>query len=368
MSRTDPSVTVAAPSGRRLPPWVCRVVDGVLEASVVGSFSRIGPDVRRRCEGWVDPPSLEGRTAVVTGATSGIGLATAIGLARLGGTVHLVGREPRRLDEAVRAVAEAARGATVSSSLTDLADLDQVRELANAVTARHRHVDVLVHNAGALNRHVSTTPQGVELTAGVQLLAPFLLTGLLLPVLDAGPERARVLTVSSGGLYAERFSMAALEPDPLHYDGVKVYAHVKRAQLLVAHEWAQRLGSGGPAFQVMHPGWVDTPGLASGLPGFRRLVRPLLRQPDDGADTVVWLAASAEGAGSTGGFWLDRHRRGEHRLPTTWLPPRQYAEARAALWAWCVERTGWDLDSAVGDQASGTSGSSGVDREDRPGR
>ncbi len=354
MSGTDPSVTTAASLGRRLPPWVCRVVDGVLEASVVGSFSRIGPDVRRRCEGWDDPPSLDGRTAVVTGATSGIGLAAAIGLARLGAIVHLVGREPRRLEEAVRAVAAVARGTTVSSSLADLADLDQVRELASAVTARHRHIDVLVHNAGALNRQRATTPQGAELTAGVQLLAPFLLTGLLLPVLTTGPERARVLTVSSGGLYTKRFSLAALEPDPLHYDGVAVYAHVKRAQLLIAHEWAQRLGSDGPAFPVMHPGWVDTPGLASGLPGFRRYLRPLLRQPADGADTVVWLAASAEGTRSTDGVWLDRHRRGEHRIPTTWLPPRQYAEARAALWAWCVERTGWDLDStAVGVGGSG---------------
>jgi dehydrogenase/reductase SDR family protein 12 len=332
------------------PDAVCRVLDGFLEATVVGSFSRLGPAARRRCERWTEPPRLDGMTAVVTGATSGVGLAAALGLARLGAAVHLVGRDPGRLDAATGAVAAAAGvpTAAVSSSLADLADLDEVRALAADVAARHHHVDVLVHDAGALTRQFATTPQGVELTAGVQLLAPFLLTGLLLPALAAAPGRPRVLTVSSGGLYGARFSLAGLCPDPEHYDGVATYALVKRAQLLLVHEWARRLGAGGPAFHAMHPGWVDTPGLAAGLPGFRRAMRPLLRSPGDGADTVVWLAAAPEGAASTGGFWHDRHRRGEHRLPTTWLAPRQFVEARAALWAWCAEATGWDLGPQPG--------------------
>lgn len=348
-------VPSTAPARRQDP--VCRVVDGVLEATVVGSFSRLGPAARRRCEGWTDPPRLEGRTAVVTGATSGVGLAAALGLARLGAAVHLVGRDPGRLDAATAAVAAAVPTAAVSSSLADLADLDQVRALAADVSARHRHVDVLVHDAGALTRRFATTPQSAELTAGVQLLAPFLLTGLLLPVLGAASARARVLTVSSGGLYGARFSLAGLRPEPARYDGVATYALVKRAQLLLVHEWARRLGPEGPAFHAMHPGWVDTPGLAAGLPGFRRAMRPLLRTPADGADTVVWLAAAPEGAASTGGFWHDRHRRGEHRLPTTWLAPRRFAEARAALWAWCADTTGWDLDRLPGWPPGGQAGS-----------
>ncbi len=340
----------APPVPVRRPDAVCRVVDGVLEATVVGSFSRLGPAARRRCEGWADPPRMEGRTAVVTGATSGVGLAVALGLARLGAAVHLVGRDPGRLGAAAATVASAAGVPTagVPSSVADIADLDQVRALAGDVAARHRRVDVLVHGAGALTRRFAPTPQGAELTAGVQLLAPFLLTGLLLPVLGAAPGRARVLTVSSGGLYGARFSLEGLRPDPERYDGLATYALVKRAQLLLVHEWARRLGPDGPAFHAMHPGWVDTPGLAAGLPGFRRAMRPLLRTPADGADTVVWLAAAPEGAASTGGFWHDRHRRGEHRLPTTWLAPRRFGEARAALWAWCAEATGWDLDGPPG--------------------
>ncbi len=351
-------VLAVPPVPARRPGAVCRVVDKVLEATVVGSFSRLGPAARRRCEGWTDPPGLEGTTAVVTGATSGVGLACAVGLARLGAVVHLVGRDPGRLDVATAAVAAAAGvpTAAVPSSVTDLADLDQVRALAAAVAARHRHVDVLVHDAGALTRRLVTTPNGAELTAGVQLLAPFLLTGLLLPALTAAPGRARVLTVSSGGLYGARFSLAGLRPDPDAYDGVATYALVKRAQLLLVHEWARRLGPDGPAFHAMHPGWVDTPGLAAGLPGFTRVMRPLLRAPADGADTVVWLAAAPEGAASTGGFWHDRHRRGEHRLLTTWLAPRRFDQARAALWAWCAEETRWDLDRPVGPPRDPPSG------------
>ena len=98
--------------------------------------------------------------------------------------------------------------------------------------------------------------------------------------------------VSSGGMYTERFDLDRLEMDPEHYDGVRAYARAKRAQVVLAREWSRRWSACGVASYAMHPGWVDTPGLASGLPSFTYL-GPLLRRPEEGADTAVWLAAGA---------------------------------------------------------------------------
>jgi hypothetical protein len=92
----------------------------------------------------------------------------------------------------------------------------------------------------------------------------------------------------------------------------------------------------------MHPGWADTPGVRRSLPGFARIMGPLLRTPEQGADTIVWLAAAPEAVESSGRFWLDRRSRWEHKAPWTRLSGAECADAGAELWAWCAERTGWD--------------------------
>ena len=113
---------------------------------------------------------------------------------------------------------------------------------------------------------------------------------------------------------------------------------VKRAQLVLNHEWARRVDSASVVFQAMHPGWADTPGVRSSLPGFYRVMRPLLRSSGQGADTIVWLAAAPELTHTSGDFWLDRHRRWEHKVP--WTRSRDAASDQARLWEWCVARTG----------------------------
>ena len=131
---------------------------------------------------------------------------------------------------------------------------------------------------------------------------------------------ATIVTVSSGGMYSQPFDLDRLEMTPEAYRGTTAYARAKRAQVVLSHEWARRWGADGVASYASHPGWVDTPGLASGLPAFARL-GPLLRTPAEGADTVVWLAAGAQGPAAarraTEGFFHDRHRRSEHHLPWT---------------------------------------------------
>ncbi len=317
------------------------VVDKALEATVVGSFSCIGPEVRRRMSGWSQPPSAEGKVALVTGATSGLGLATAIGLARLGATVRGTARSPERAERARATILESVPGSDVDFLLADMSRLDQVRALAEAFLSTNGRLDVLVHNAGALSRQYTATDTGTEVTVATQLVAPFLLSGLLLDELRATAP-SRIIQVSSGGLYTQRFDLATLEMGPGEYDGTLAYARVKRAQLVLMHEWVRRLGGSGVIVHAMHPGWADTPGLRNGLPGFAKAVGPVLRTPEQGADTVVWLATAPGPSLVSGRFWLDRRPRWEHKVPWTRLDGPDFVRAGATLWAWCADRAGWD--------------------------
>lgn len=317
---------------------VDRVVDGLLEASVVGSFSRIGYRVRSRLGEWSSPERgrpLAGRTALVTGATSGIGLAAAMRLAALGAAVRVVGRDEGRAIAAVEQIRRAGGpNAEVDHDLLDIADLGAVRRFAERIDATLDGLDVLVHNAGALTRERREAPDGTEQTFAAHVLGPFLLTGLLLPRLRRRPT-SRVLTVSSGGMYTQRLDLDELEMDAEHYDGTVAYARAKRAQVVLNREWARRVPASEVVFHAMHPGWVDTPGVESGLPGFHRFMGPLLRTPEQGADTLVWLASSAEPLASTGAFWHDRRQRGEHHLPWT-----RNGNDGSVLWERCCTRTG----------------------------
>jgi dehydrogenase/reductase SDR family member 12 len=118
-------------------------------------------------------------------------------------------------------------------------------------------------------------------------------------------------------MYAQRVVAATLEMPPAGYRGVAAYARVKRAQVLLSREWARRIDPADVAFHAMHPGWADTPGLAASLPRFRWAARPILRTPDEGADTIVWLATAAPEHLGSGCFWHDRRPRSEYRLPWT---------------------------------------------------
>ena len=150
-----------------------------------------------------------------------------------------------------------------------------------------------MHNAGVLSRDYQRTDDGLELTVAVHVVGPFLLTQMLLPLLQAS-DAPRVITMSSGGMYTQRLDVGALDPIAGEYDGVRAYARAKRAQVELTRLWEQHEGPTGVRFVSMHPGWVATPGIESSLPSFNRLMRPILRTAEEGADTAVWLAASPD--------------------------------------------------------------------------
>lgn len=322
-----------------------RIVDQLLEATVVGSFSRIGYAVRRRVGGWEPLQPMVGRHVLVTGATSGLGLECAASLGAAGASVTFLGRDPERAERARRAIVARAGHDDVDFVVTDVSELSSVRRTAEVLRDRGRPIDALVHNAGALTRAYETTAEGIERTVAAHVVGPFVLTGLVLPLLRrAAIEHgapARVVDVSSGGMYSQRFSLDHMEMGPADYDGVVAYARAKRAQLVLNHEWARRIHPHAVVFHAMHPGWADTPGVASSLPGFHRVMGPLLRTPAQGADTIAWLASAAEVLEApSGSFWLDRRRRWEHKVP--WTRPADARSDQTRLWQWCAERSGCD--------------------------
>lgn len=314
-----------------LPAPLTRTIDAALEATVLLSFSRIGHAVRSRLDHWTPLSDLDGtgQRVVVTGANSGLGYATARALLHSGARVLITVRSQEKAEDTrARLVEDLGRSldTQLETDLLDLADLAAVRAFADRRAAEDAPIDALVHNAGALFAERAETVDGLERTYQVHVVAPFLLTSLLLPRLSAAAP-SRVVTVTSGGMYAEKLVTARVD-SPGGYRGTVAYARAKRAQVTLTREWQRRFGGSGIDFHVVHPGWALTPGVESSLPGFRKVTGPILRDAEEGADTVVYLTL-AEDVGAAGRLWHDRRPRSEHKVPWT-LPERGEA---GELWA-----------------------------------
>ena len=317
-----------------LPERLARGVDTVMDRTVAPGFTKIGPAVRSRLPGWPeDPPAgaLAGKTAAVTGATSGLGLATAEGFARLGAAVRLVVRNEEKGAEVARRLEAQVPGAEFVVDRCDVSDLEDVRRFAEELDVDR--LDVLVHNAGSMPAVRTESPQGHELTMALHVLGPVLMTELLRPVLSG--HDARVILVTSGGMYGQ--GLRADDPEYVHgdYSPTTAYARSKRAQVELLPVLARRWAAAGIGVHATHPGWADTPGVVESLPRFHKLTGPLLRDAAGGADTTVWLAATAPQPRS-GQLWHDRRSRPTHLVRRT----RTGESDRTAMWDWVREQDG----------------------------
>jgi NAD(P)-dependent dehydrogenase (short-subunit alcohol dehydrogenase family) len=312
------------------------LLDTALDRAVAPGYTRLGYRLRKR--GWADgdpaPDALRGRTALVTGANRGIGQAIAAGLAELGATVLLTVRDKGRGMQARDEICTAVPGADVRVEVCDMSDLSAVRAFAADLTERLPRLDILVHNAGLLPDNRIETDEGHEITLATHVLGPVLLTELLAPSLANSPD-PRVIFMSSGGMYTQKLPVADPEYRAGRYSGTIAYARTKRIQVALTPLLAKRFAAQHISVYCMHPGWADTPGVADALPIFRLLNGPLLRSPEEGADTAIWLAAT-QSTPPTGRFFHDRRPRPEHYLPFS----KESEADRDSLWRYCADAIG----------------------------
>jgi NAD(P)-dependent dehydrogenase (short-subunit alcohol dehydrogenase family) len=284
----------------------------------------------------VEGEGAGGRRIVITGATNGIGLAAARTLAAHGASLTIVARSEARAADAVSQI-EAANGggSAVDVLIADLGSQASVRRLAAEVLDRYPRLDVLVNNAGAVHTTRRITEDGIELTWAVNHLAPFLLTNLLLARLKESAP-ARIVTTSSEAHRGARMPFEDLNTERAFSGrGFVRYGETKLANILFTAELARRLEGSGVTANCFHPGLVAT--------GFNRnngwlmgaamtAIRPFMRSPEKGAETLVWLVESADAADENGGYFVDCRRR-------TPSAAAQDVEAARRLWEVSEEQT-----------------------------
>lgn len=284
----------------------------------------------------------------MTGANAGLGYATASALASRKAEVHLLCRSKERGEEARQRIVAETGNAAVHAHVVDVSNPASVRSFASGWGSKK--IDVLVNNAGVLPQRYEAGADGKESSMGTALGQTYLLTGLLLPALCAAGRTSpsRVINVSSGGGLTVRLNPSYLfwtSRRKEDYNGTLQYAYAKRAQMMLTELWARKLASARMPVVVhaMHPGWAETPGVTTSLADFAKKQEGKLRTPEQGADTIVWLAASKDSriVSSPGTFWFDREPASLH-FP---LDGTRSSEAEYdSLWATCAKEYGWQLE------------------------
>jgi NAD(P)-dependent dehydrogenase (short-subunit alcohol dehydrogenase family) len=275
---------------------------------------------------------MEGRVCVVTGATAGIGKATAAALAGMGATVVLVARSADKARAAREEIIRSAGHSRVETVIADFSIQAQVRAAAREIRARHPAIHVLVNNAATYTKKRQETPDGMEMQLAVNHLAPFLLTHLLLDALRAGAP-GRVVTLSSDAHHRAAFSWDDVQMRR-GYGALRAYCNAKLFNVLFTRELARRVPAAEMTANAMHPGVVGTALLFGGWAPLR-LLKPFMRTAAEGARTALYLASSPEVAGITGEYFKDDKPKYPSRAA-------QDDESARRLWNLSAELTGVD--------------------------
>jgi NAD(P)-dependent dehydrogenase (short-subunit alcohol dehydrogenase family) len=277
---------------------------------------------------------MEGKTCLVTGASSGIGLVTALELVRRGARVLCVGRSAERCAEAGRQIREHTGSTTVEFLLADLSSQAEIRRLASEVKAATSRLDVLVNNAGLISKKRELSVDGLEMTFAVNHLAYFLLTNLLTEMLKTSAP-SRIVNVSSAAHLGSKINFDDLQGET-RYSAWRAYQQSKLANILFTCELARRLEGTRVTANALHPGYVRTQIFrVDGFSGWllRRAAELFAITPEEGAKTTIYLATSPDVEGQTGHYFV--------RLKPIQSSPESRDEATARrLWDVSARLTG----------------------------
>jgi len=251
--------------------------------------------------------NLEDRVFLVTGANSGIGKATALGLARLGGTVVMACRSATRGEAARQDVVRDSGNSKVYLEIVDLASEESTRSFAEEFKRKYPRLDVLINNAGVYTPHREVTPDGLERTFEVNYLSGFLLTHLLLDLLKKSAP-SRIVNVSSSAHSGGTIHFDDLQGEQ-RYGGFGAYGQSKLAQVLFTRELARRLEGTGVTVNACHPGVIRTNLGMGGTSAVVRFVRMFFKGPEKGAETPIYLSISPEVERVTGKYFANKHVR-----------------------------------------------------------
>jgi dehydrogenase/reductase SDR family member 12 len=311
---------------------------------------------------------LRGQTAVVTGANAGLGFETARALAARNATVHVLCRNKEKGEAAIKSI-EATKGpfGSVKLHLVDVSSKAAVVAFANEWLAKGEPINSLVLNAGVLPQEKTLSVDGMEVGFATAMLQSYLLTGLLMPALSkASPAPGRAIHVSSGGQYTVSWDSTDPLCEKRKFDGRMQYAISKKAQVMLSEMWASRAPKGSVVSNCMHPGWADTPGVQTSISDFAESHKGKLRSLEQGADTIVWLAATKNPLATTsnGLFFFDRKPvETDFSFSGTRASPAQFEK----LWRDCERWTGYRWDEEKGrmvevssSAAAGAGGAGGM--------
>uniref|UniRef100_A0A7N8Y608 Dehydrogenase/reductase SDR family member 12-like n=1 Tax=Mastacembelus armatus TaxID=205130 RepID=A0A7N8Y608_9TELE len=245
--------------------------------------------------------SVVGRSFMITGANSGIGRATAMAIAKKGGTVHMVCRNKDKAEEARADIVNVSGNTEVYVHIVDMSETRKVWEFAEAFKKQYPSLNVLINNAGCMVHKREVNAERLEKNFATNTMGVYVLTQTLIPLLQKSRD-PRVITVSSGGMLVQKLRVNDLQSETGCFDGVMVYAQNKRQQVVLTQQWAKAY----PVihFSVMHPGWVDTPAVSTSMPQFHQMMGDRLRSVEQGADTIVWLALSRAAVSHFPSSWL----------------------------------------------------------------
>jgi NAD(P)-dependent dehydrogenase (short-subunit alcohol dehydrogenase family) len=278
---------------------------------------------------------MQGKICMITGANSGVGKATALGLARLGAKVVMVSRDRARGEEAQRQIQAQSGNDAIDLLLADLSSQKSIRQLAQDFTQRYAQLHVLINNAGVFPLAKRTTIDGLDMVFAVNQLAPFLLTNLLLDVIKASAP-ARIVNVSSNAQEANDIRLHDLQSEK-RYRPMRAYGQSKLAVVLFTYQLAHRLEGTGVTANCLHPGFVATNIAQRDLPLPARLAARLIFlfgvSPQEGAKTSIYLASSPDVEGVTGKYFVKS-------VPIRSAPLSYDESLQQQLWQACAELTG----------------------------